>query len=328
MEIDVSSLAGLRERDSSGSSRPPTVSVVIPTRNRPELLRRAIRAALQQEYDGAVQVVVVYDHSEIDELLEAEFADITDARPERTLVVCANDRRGGLASARNCGILRGTHELVAFCDDDDEWLPGKLRRQVEEFAGSDAVLATTGVVVSYRGRLHERVLPADALNLRTLLRSRLTEAHPSSFLMSMDWIRSSGLVDEEIPGSYAEDYELLLRAARSGRLIAVEEPLVLVRWHSSSYFSDRWQTIVDAFDYLLAKYPEFRTEETGYARIQGQMAFACAALGNRPRALNHTRQALKSNPRELRGYLALAVCTRLVSATTALKAAHSVGKGI
>lgn len=328
MENPVSSLADLREPESARSSRLPAVSVVIPTRNRPALLRRAVGAALRQEYDAPVQVIVVFDHSAVDEQLAAEFADITDGRTDRALVVCANDRSAGLAGARNCGIMHGTHELVAFCDDDDEWLPGKLRRQAEEFVASGALLATTGVVVSFRGRLHERVLPADALNFQSLLRSRLTEAHPSSFLISMDWLRSTGMVDENIPGSYAEDYELLLRAAKAGRLIAVEDPLVLVRWHSSSYFSDRWQTILDALDYLVAKYPEFRTENPGFARIQGQMAFACAALGNRPRALAHIRRALKCNPREPRGYVALAVCTGLVPATTALKAAHSVGKGI
>ena len=64
-----------------------------------------------------------------------------------------------------------------------------------------------------------------------------------------------GVVDEQIPGSYGEDYDWLLRAARLGPIAVVEEPLVLVHWGKQSYFADRWQTIIDANDYLVAKHP-------------------------------------------------------------------------
>ena len=54
-----------------------------------------------------------------------------------------------------------------------------------------------------------------------------------------------GLVDEHIPGSYAEDYDWILRAALAGPIAVVEEPLVRVRW-GQSLFSSRWQTIIEA----------------------------------------------------------------------------------
>ena len=98
----------------------PSVSVVVPTRDRPELLRAALGAILDQDYPGAIEVIVVYDHSRAGSVAR------NGAQPKRRVRVISNSRTPGLAGARNTGILAATGELVAFCDDDDEWLPGKL----------------------------------------------------------------------------------------------------------------------------------------------------------------------------------------------------------
>ncbi|HEV2893829.1 MAG TPA: glycosyltransferase family A protein, partial [Actinomycetota bacterium] len=93
----------------------PPVSVVVPTRDRPELLRRAVTAILEQTYQGPIECVVVFDQSDPDLPWGALPAG-------RRLVLVRNQRTPGLAGARNSGILAATGELVAFCDDDDEWL--------------------------------------------------------------------------------------------------------------------------------------------------------------------------------------------------------------
>ena len=58
-------------------------------------------------------------------------------------------------------------------------------------------------------------------------------------------------------------------------------PLVLVRWHASSFFAERWQTIVSALSYLLEKYPEFDREPHGKARIQAKIEPSCASGSRR-----------------------------------------------
>ena len=90
----------------------PTVSVVIATRNRPEMLRSAIQAVMEQSYPGRIECVVVFDRTEPDLSLRRDDGS-------RQVVVVENSRVGGLAGARNAGILASTGELVAFCDDDD-----------------------------------------------------------------------------------------------------------------------------------------------------------------------------------------------------------------
>lgn len=302
----------------------PSVSAVVPTRDRPELLRAAVRAILDQEYPGEIEVVVVYDRSEPDPTL-AELS-----RPGRPVRVIRNERTPGLAGTRNTGVLAATGELVAFCDDDDEWLPGKLRAQVDALvAVPGAEFVCCGIRVSYDGHTVDRVLSRDRVTLADLLRDRMTELHPSTFVIRAAALRAGfGLVDEEIPGSYAEDYEFLLRAARSAPLVNLRTPYVLVRWHKRSYFAQRWETISTALQWLLRRYPEFATVPYGEARVAGQIAFAQAAMGNRREALRWARRTLSGNPREPRAYLALAVASRAVHPDRVLRTLHKCGRGI
>ena len=299
----------------------PSVSVVVPTRDRPELLRAAIAAILDQEYPGDIEVVVVFDQSDVDVSLVVEC-------PGRRVGVVSNTRSPGLAGARNSGILAATGDLVAFCDDDDEWLPGKLAAQVAAL-DPDSEFACCGIRVSYDGSTVDRTLAASRIPLSALLRSRLTELHPSTFLIRRAALLDGiGLVDEQIPGSYAEDYEFLLRAARRAPLVNVSDPYVLVRWHKRSYFAQRWETIASALQWLLGRYPEFAGEPRGEARITGQIAFAHAALGQRRTAVRWARRTLARNPREPRAYLALAVAGRAVRADTVLRKLHERGRGL
>ncbi|SCF31930.1 glycosyltransferase family 2 protein [Micromonospora mirobrigensis] len=302
----------------------PSVSVVVPTRDRPELLRAAVAAILAQEHPGEVEVVVVYDQSEPDRSL-AELS-----RPGRTVRVITNGRTAGLAGARNSGVLAAAGDLVAFCDDDDEWLPGKLAAQVAALAATpEAEFVSCGIRVSYDGQTIDRVLDRDRVTLDALLRDRMTELHPSTFLIRASALRDGfGLVDEEIPGSYAEDYEFLLRAARSAPLVNLRTPYVLVRWHKRSYFAQRWDTISEALQWLLERYPEFAGQPAGQARVTGQIAFARAASGDRRGALSWAGRTIRSNPREPRAYLALAVAGRVVGAEAVLRTLHKRGRGI
>ncbi|WP_406081591.1 glycosyltransferase family 2 protein [Micromonospora sp. NBC_00858] len=302
----------------------PTVSVVVPTRDRPELLRAAVRAILDQEHPGAIEVVVVQDHSDPDGSL------IELSRPDRAVRVIRNGRTPGLAGARNSGTLAAEGELIAFCDDDDEWLPGKLSAQIAALATApEAEFVSCGIRVSYDGHTVDRVLDRERVALADLLRDRMTELHPSTFLIRAAALRDGfGLVDEEIPGSYAEDYEFLLRAARSAPLVNLRTPYVLVRWHQRSYFAQRWDTISEALQWLLERYPEFGTQPAGEARVAGQIAFARAASGDRQGALRWARRTIRRNPREPRAYLALAVAGRVVRADAVLRTLHKRGRGI
>lgn len=299
----------------------PSVSVVVATRDRPELLRRALESICAQEYEGAIECVVVFDQS--DPVLPP-----IDAAG-RTVRAIVNRRSPGLAGARNTGALAARGDLVAFCDDDDEWRPEKLDLQTALMTRSGATTVSSGIFVRFGDRETERIPRAEAVTFEDLLRSRRTEIHPSTILVDRKaLLETIGLVDEGIPGSYAEDYEWLLRAARAGTIAAVTRPLARVYWHQSSFFTGRWETIISALTYLLDKYPEFEREPAGLSRIYGQLAFASAASGKRPEAWTWARRSLRLNRWQPRAYLALLMSFRVLTPGTVLRLAHTFGRGI
>ena len=299
----------------------PVVDVVICTHNRPELLRRALDSALGQDYPGMIVVTIVFDRTEPDLSLQR--------REERRVVqVVRNERTPGLAGARNTGIEAGHAPLVAFCDDDDTWQPGKLSAQVERLQITGARTCVTGVEIVFAEQSTVRLARDDEMTLQNLIRNRVMPAHPSSVLVWRDSLESTiGLVDEHIPGSYGEDYDWILRAAQAGAICTVPLPMVRVLW-GQSLFSGRWATIIEALDYLVMKFPQFRDDRRALARIRGQQAFGLAALGRRRAAFRVIGQTMRLSVREKRAYVALSVACGLAKPETIMALLHRQGRGI
>jgi glycosyltransferase involved in cell wall biosynthesis len=301
----------------------PSVTAVIPTRERPELLMRAARGICSQRYEGPIECVVVFDQSEPHPVE-------VDPGPGRSVRCIRNEGTPGLAGARNAGSAQATGDYVAHCDDDDVWRPDKLRIQMEALlARPGSAVATTGISVHYGDRVVPRVAPAEVVQMHDLLKDRLTELHPSTFLVRRSELAPEriGPVDESLPGGYAEDYEWLLRASRRAPVVAVRRPLVDVYWHRSSFFAQRWQMIADALTTLLDRYPEFGTEPSGLARVSGQIAFAYAGAGERREARRWVGRTVRADWRQPRAYLALLASLGLVSNATILKMLHTTGRG-
>ncbi|MGO1734947.1 MAG: glycosyltransferase family 2 protein [Leucobacter sp.] len=304
----------------------PIVSVVIATRNRPELLRRAVASVLAQENVGPIEIVLVFDDDEAGLSLAGELRE--SGLSLHSMRAMANERSTGLAGARNTGILAASSPLIAFCDDDDEWKPGKLQAQLGLFEAPETVLVATGIEIRSAGGVHERPAPATA-TLDDLLRSRITELHPSSFVMRASALHGPvGLIDEQLPASYGEDYDLLLRAAKVGRIVAVPEPHTVIHWDRTSYFTEKWIGIVEGLSYLLGKHPEFTRSAEGQARIEGQIAFAHGALGNRGDARAWARRAIAHDSLQMRAYLALLVGFGVLSSERVVAALNRRGRGM
>lgn len=305
-----------------GSPGQPTVGVVIATHNRPQQVRAAITSVLDQDYEGAVEVVVVFDQSEPDLTLEC-------IAPGRTVRVVRNVRTPGLAGARNTGIETLQCCYVAFCDDDDVWLPGKLTAQVQLLESRPtAAFCTTAMTVTWQGQTTDRLAGVDEVTVEHLSRSRMAMLHSSSFLFRRDAaVHGFGLVDETLPRSMAEDWDLLLRAARLAPIAHLDVPYVLVMWGATSYFNDAWFDRNEAHQWLIDHHPEFLASKVGAGLMLGKLAFGNAAVGRRRVALGHARNALRANWREPRAYLALAV-TAGVPARIVTETLNKRGHGV
>ncbi len=212
----------------------PSVCAVIPTRNRPELLRRAVLGALEQDYAGDLQVIVVLDQA------DANALERLPASPR--IKVLTNTRKAGLAGARNTGIMASTADLIAFCDDDDAWRPNKIANQVDALlAQPSANFVSCSIEVDFEGKRSVRLAGANRITHAELRSSRMSMLHSSTFLIRREALLGDlGLIDEGIPGSHNEDWDVLLRASRLSPIVHVDQPLVQVQWTSGSHFNRAW----------------------------------------------------------------------------------------
>jgi glycosyltransferase involved in cell wall biosynthesis len=300
----------------------PTVAVVIPTRDRPQLVRRAITSVVEQTYAGPIECVVVADQSELPPGLPAG-----DGANRRVRAI-ANDRSPGLAGARNSGILASSSDLVAFLDDDDEWLPTKLERQVEvlgSHADVDVVACAVELVLDRRSIVRRIPPVVSAADLR---RSRVPALNPCTMLVRRRLLERVGLVDEELPGSYGEDWEWLLRALRETTAVGIDEPLVRIDWTRASWLGGRWQAMAAGLEYIAARHPDLLVDGRGGARLLGQIAFAHAAAGNRRRALAYALRGIGRRAAEPRALLALGVLTGLVDPERVRRSLARGGRGV
>ncbi|GGM86962.1 PfkB family carbohydrate kinase [Dactylosporangium sucinum] len=120
--------------------RPPRLSVILPTRDRPETLRAALASVAAQRRDDT-EVVVVNDGGAPVEPVLDEFRSHLDLR----LITLLAEH--GPSAARNHGIEAARGEYLSFLDDDDVYLPGHLESALTALAAgdADAVYATAGV---------------------------------------------------------------------------------------------------------------------------------------------------------------------------------------
>ncbi|WP_153392846.1 glycosyltransferase family 2 protein [Ornithinicoccus halotolerans] len=300
----------------------PSVTVIIPTHNRPEQVRQAIEAARGQHYRGAVRVLVVYDRADPEEALRRD--------GDRPVTVVSNSRSPGLAGARNTGILAADTELVAFCDDDDYWEATKLERQVAALQQEpEAPLASSSIIVEYEGRSSPRYAGTDRVTHAMLVRSRMSMLHSSTLLFRRDRLLGDlGLIDEDVPGSQNEDWDILLRAASLHPVVHVDQPLVHVRWGRASYFSRRWDTKIDSSLWMLERHPDVAANPQAAARLLGQVAFAHACSGDRRDAWQYAGQVLRRDPRQWRWLVASLVALWPPSGEHVLGALHRLGRGV
>lgn len=190
----------------------PAVSVVIPTYKRPNLLVRSLHSVLGQSFND-LEVIVVVDGS------KDGTPQMVAAIGEPRVRVIVHERNKGAPAARNTGIKAAKGAFVAFLDDDDIWLPGKLEKQMQAIADYDALLCGYRVV----GRRAAR-----AYRLREIRLRHLKKANRFGFsgLIVKAFIAKGLLFDETLPK--AQDWDFLIRLALEWRIGYLPDVLCLV----------------------------------------------------------------------------------------------------
>jgi glycosyltransferase involved in cell wall biosynthesis len=212
----------------------PTISVVIPTHNRRDLLLRTLRSVLAQ--NGVTFEVVVVDDGSIDGSADAirrlSGPGVPSSPPEGGDVhVLRNEQPLGVAAARNMGAAAARGSWIALLDDDDLWSPEKLRRQLSaaEETGRRWVYAGVVEVDAHGGLLGGEAPPLPEALVRGLPRANLMPAGCSNVMIRTDLFRQVGGFDTGL--RHLADWDLWLRLAREGLPACVPLPLVAYRLH-------------------------------------------------------------------------------------------------
>lgn len=191
----------------------PRVSAVIPTYNRTTLVPRAIESALRQTFTD-LELIVVQDGSP-DETVAA-VARFDDPRVR----VVRLPRNKGQWHAENVGIAYARGEWVAFLDDDDEWLPEKIEKQL---ARANATAADIIYCRTLRIGKDGPIIPKNTHPLpegdvsRIVLTPRMPST-PTVFMARREPLLALGGFDESLQG--AQDRDLWIRLSLAGHRFA------------------------------------------------------------------------------------------------------------
>jgi glycosyltransferase involved in cell wall biosynthesis len=206
----------------------PDVSAIISTFQRPQAAERALVSVLEQE--APPLEVLVCDDGSMDDTPERFRA--WARRESRVRYLRVEPNRGTPGPTRNLGVREARGELVAFLDDDDEWLPAKLARQLElardtDVIGANALIGDGG---QYFASVIERptraqVLADNPFIASTVLTSRQRVLDAGGFITER-WARG------------VNDYGMWLDLADNGaRLAVLAEPLALYESEGSERYS-------------------------------------------------------------------------------------------
>lgn len=193
------------------------VSVIIPTHNRKELLRRALDSVLKQTYQP-LEIVVVNDGS-TDET-ERMVSGYQQTHP--CIKYLKHSHPKGAPKARNYGIQKATGQFLTFLDDDDELLPDNIKSCMEQYDDHYAYICT-GYTRITRKRSSD-ILPKKIITYDAMLYKIVTG---NQIVARRERVVDLGGFDEGLLSS--QDYDMWLRLnERFGDAKCIRKPLTIM----------------------------------------------------------------------------------------------------
>jgi glycosyltransferase involved in cell wall biosynthesis len=217
----------------------PRISVVIATYRRPDILCRAVESVLTQDFED-FEILIVDDNGLGSDMQGATERTIHEKYPDERIIYIANEKRLGGGGARNVGISRARGEFVAFLDDDEDWLPGKLTRQVKVLseASEDTGVVDTGFYsVSPKGdRIYHSPEMQGWIFEELLAKTDKRAPKLSTILCRKTVLEKAGLFDPALRSR--QDLDLYIRLSQVCRFVSIDEPLANKRYDAGTRISD------------------------------------------------------------------------------------------
>ena len=278
-------------------SRPPLVSIIIPTYNQARFVAETVDSALAQTYPN-VEVIVVDDGST--DGTQAVLA----AYRENTRYIRQENR--GLPGARNTGFLASQGDYLLFLDSDDLIPPEKLALHVSLLEAEPDF----GLVYSAWQQINEdgtqvlgEVRPNQQGWLLKELLLRSVFFFASAAVVRRECLEKVGPFDESL--RWGEDADMWLRLARAGYAFGyLDQPLLQYRIHADSMTAHVSPQQVQGWTDVLKKFfadPELPAdiralEAEAYSVLHYETAGRYYRAGAIALAQHHLRQAIRTCP--------------------------------
>lgn len=275
----------------------PKVSVIIPTHNRSELLRVAIQSVLNQTFED-FEIVVVDDASNDDT------EDVVKGIGDNRIEYIRHETNRGEGGTRNTGVKNSKGEYIAFLDDDDEWLPAKLQKQVAILDHSSKEVG--GVYCGWinfdgtTGRILCRKLASKRGNIFPELLYEFNIL-PSSLMFRKACFEKVGWFDESI--SSGLDHDMWLRIAKEFQIECIEEVLAKYRIHEKR-LQNNWDLLIAGNEEFFEKWDEWlKLNPKSYSKKYYGLGILCCLTGNLKKGRAVYQRSIAIYPYRIKPYL-------------------------
>lgn len=229
------------------------VSIVIPTYKRTELVKRAVKSVLEQTYEN-IEVIVVNDDPG---------TDLSELSNQYSVQLINHQENRGACEARNTGIKEANGEFIGLLDDDDEYKPEKIEKQVKQFRSltEDYGMVYSGVEEIENGEVvNKKIRPGRRLLSRKregqiyqeLLRGNMIPA--PTVLLKKECFEKVGLFDSEFES--AQDLDMWLRIAKEYKIGKLDEALAVYHLDGEDRISESLEKVIQGRTKILEKYSD------------------------------------------------------------------------
>lgn len=231
------------------------ISIVMPTYGRTaEIVLRAVDSIIEQTYKDW-ELYVVDDNKEnnpYSESIKNMLAGLGDTR----IHYLRMEKNSGACAARNKGIQESKGEYVAFLDDDDEWYPEKLEKQIVKFKDSEVGFVYCGFFmyneIKDTGKSSWIQFTNENIYHR-LLKGNFMGGTPG-VIIRRECFDKCGMFREDMPSS--QDYEMWLRLSKEYKVDSVAEDLVKVHLHAGDSITSSLDRRIEGFRKIYETYYE------------------------------------------------------------------------
>ena len=195
------------------------ISVIIPTYNRCDLLKRAINSVIKQTITP--KEIIIVDNGSTDQTYQM----VSSLFPEISYFI---EKKRGVSAARNKGILESKSKWIAFLDSDDAWKPTKLEKQMEySVFNQDKYRIIHTDETWYRNKKFLNQLKKHKKSGGNIFKNSLHLCciSPSSVVLKKQIFDDYGLFDENL--EVCEDYDMWIRITAKEEVGFLDSPLVL-----------------------------------------------------------------------------------------------------